>query len=188
MSTVTKLKRLTVEEYLELEKQSDVRHEYVAGVLYAMVGASAAHNQITITLAGILYSHLKGSPCRVFQSDMKVRVENVIYYPDLMVTCEKFDPKAYYQTEPKLIIEVLSESTKAKDHLEKLVAYQKLPSLQEYALVSQDKKHIEIIRRIGHEWQREVYSDVEKVKFTSVDLELPIDSIYGDLTEYLRKP
>ena len=95
MALVEKLRPITVEEYLEGEKCSDVRHEYVAGAVYAMAGASGLHNLLALTFAANLRNHLRGSPCRVFMSDMKVRVDDAFYYPDLVITCGALDARAY---------------------------------------------------------------------------------------------
>ncbi len=178
MSITKKLHWISVDEYLEGEKQSEVRHELVDGQVYAMVGASAAHNLIAATLLTAFRDHLGDSPCNVFVSDMKVRVEDAFYYPDLLVSCENFDPKAYYQASPKLIVEILSESTEARDRLEKRIAYQHLGSLHEYVLVSQDQAIVEIFRRVDDEWEVETYGDGDIVRFSSIDFSIPIEQIY----------
>ncbi len=118
---------LTVEEYLKLEQDVEVRHEYVAGQIYAMAGASEAHNLIVTNLIAILRPHLRGSSCRTFVSDMKVKVKtqqaDIFYYPDLLVTCDSNDNKKYFKTNPNLIVEVLSDSTETTDRREKRINY-----------------------------------------------------------------
>ncbi len=138
MSVVEKLRFLDVEEYLRNELRAEVRHELVRGAVYAMVGSSNAHNLIAGSLYARLRQQLKGSSCGVYMSDMKVRVADDFFYPDVVVSCQPQEPAFYYVTEPTLIIEVLSPSTEARDRLDKPVAYQGLKSLQEYALVAQD--------------------------------------------------
>ena len=101
MSILRKNVLITPEEYLEGEKYSEVKHEYVAGHIYAMVGASEPHNQIAINLTTALKLHLRGGPCRVFMSDMKVRVRDAFYYPDVLVSCDRTDTNKYYKTRPK---------------------------------------------------------------------------------------
>lgn len=91
MASVQKAERLSPEDYLEGEKQSEFRHEYVAGYVYAMTGASEAHNLIAGNLHAALHAHLRGGSCRVFINDMKVRVADAFYYPDLMVCCDPAD-------------------------------------------------------------------------------------------------
>ncbi len=165
---------------------SDVRHEYVDGAIYAMVGGTERHNQIALTLASMLRTHLHGKPCRVFISDMKVRVGTVFYYPDVMVACGKADPTGLYQTDPTLLIEVLSDSTESKDRLEKLVAYQKIQSLQEYALISQDKVRLDLYRRENTEWLIETFSYGDVVTFQSVDYTVPVEQLYEDVLGSVR--
>ncbi len=181
MSTVKKLDVLSIADYLTLEERGNVRHEYVDGFVYNVVGGSARHNLIASTSLSRLRQHYRGKPCRVYMSDMKVQIGTKFYYPDVMVVCGEFDPTAKFETAPVLILEVLSESTEAKDRLEKLVAYQKLPSLQEYVLVAQDKVKIECYRRNDDAWQIESYSHGDECRFVSVNYRCPIETIYEDI-------
>ena len=185
MALVEKLHPITVEEYLKGEKGSDIRHEYVTGAVYAMAGASGLHNLIALGFAAGLRQHLRGSPCRVFMSDMKVRVRDAFYYPDLVVVCGTIDSGAYYQTAPTLVVEILSESTEARDRLEKRLAYQSLASLQEYILVAQDKMRVEVYRRLEDGWQIETYSYGDRVRFASINYETAIEQLYEDTLGYL---
>ncbi len=163
------LNLLTVEEYLESEPDSKIRHEYVAGQVYAMAGASEAHNLIVGNIFALLRPHLRGSSCRTFVSDMKVKVKtqqaDIFYYPDLLVTCDPNDNKKYFKTNPSFIVEVLSNSTETTDRREKrcdpaavsaakerasrqrINYHQTIESLQEYVLVSQDEIKVEIYRK-----------------------------------------
>jgi len=180
--------RLTIEEYLDRKQRSDVRHEYVQGIVYPMVGGTERHNEICLTIAATLHQHLHGKPCRVFMSDMKVLTSNVFYYPDVMVVCGEGDPSALYQTAPVLLAEVFLNSTEAKDRLEKLVAYQSLPSLREYVLISQDKVHVDIYRRLGDKWELESLSDGDTVRLASVSFEAPVEKFYEDVLGTMAKP
>src|SRR5262249_26861704 len=121
MAYPEELMRLSVEEYLALEEKSKVRHEYVAGHIFAMAGANDAHNIISINVATILRPHLRRSGCRVYMVDMKVRVEaaDTFYYPDVMVTCEPFAAKSVFKSRPVLLVEVLSLGTELVDRREK---------------------------------------------------------------------
>lgn len=188
MRTVKTVARLTIEDYLDREQRSDVRHEYVEGIVYAMVGGTERHNEICLTIAATLRQHLHGTPCRVFMSDMKVLTASVFYYPDVVVVCGEGDPGALYQTEPVLLAEVLSNSTEAKDRLEKLVAYQTLPSLREYVLISQDKVHVDIYRRLGDDWEIESLSYGDTLRLGSVSLEAPVEKFYEDVLGSMAKP
>ncbi|MGH8582024.1 MAG: Uma2 family endonuclease [Gammaproteobacteria bacterium] len=166
------------EEYLEGEKYSEVKHEYVNGHIYAMVGVSRAHNQITLNLAAALKTHLRGTPCRVFISDIKVRKDNIFYYPDVVVTCDETRRHEYYVEEPVLVVEVLSPSTEARDGLDKRLVYQSIPTLQEYVLLAQDKREAQLYRRAPEGWDLETYGPNEDVRLTAIDFTCPIETIY----------
>jgi Uma2 family endonuclease len=181
MSTIKNVEPLSVEDYLDMEEQGKERHEYMHGLTYAMVGGTARHNLITSAISSTLRTHLKEQPCTVFMSDMKVRVEEVFYYPDVMVVCKPIDPESLFQTEPVLLVEVLSKSTEAKDRLEKLVAYQSIPSVIEYILVSQDKVSIDIYRREGAGWLLESIRDGDQVNLNSVKYSATIEFFYEDV-------
>src|SRR5437868_14877821 len=101
---------MSVEEYLAFEETASLRHEFVDGQVFAMVGTTLRHNIISANLQSILQTHLRGSSCRAFISDVKVRVEatNSFYYPDIMVSCKPLDTSGTVITEPVLLVEVLS--------------------------------------------------------------------------------
>jgi Uma2 family endonuclease len=181
MSVKTQLKPLTAEEYLEGEQHSDVRHELVGGQVYAMVGASNIHNQIALTLASTLRTHLRGAPCRAYMSDMKVRVGEDFYYPDVVVSCTAVAGTFHFVTDPVLIIEVLSPTTERQDRLEKRQAYQRLASLKEYVLIAQEKMQVEIYRRIAEGWELERCGQYDNLQLESVSLTLPLVDVYEDV-------
>lgn len=177
--------RLTPEEYLEMERSSPIKHEYVNGHIYAMSGASDAHNIISLNIAAILRNHLRGTPCRAFMADMKLRVElaNRFYYPDVLVSCEKTGDR-YYRDQPVLIVEVLSESTANQDKGEKWRDYQTLESLKEYMLVSQDSMDVRVFRRDeSGDWKQHIYTDGMRIPLLSVALEIPIEQVYEEVWE-----
>jgi Uma2 family endonuclease len=176
---------LSEEEYLRLEAQSPVRHEYVNGELFAMTGGTLRHNTIAGNLFAALRSHLRASPCRAFINDVRVRVEktNSYYYPDVLVHCargpEPVDMTAVTVHDPVVVIEVLSAGTDATDRREKLLASRTLASLTEYVLVSQDEARVEIHRRHGDiGWQKLEYAEPETVELASVGLRLHMRDIY----------
>ena len=173
----------TLAEYLEREKDSPVRHEYVDGQIYAMAGASARHNRIALNLASRLDDHLNGGPCEVFIADMKVIVDPAVYYyPDVVVTCDPPGGDPYVRIQPHLLIEVVSPSTERIDRHEKLLAYRRVPSLQEYVLVLQDRMQVEVYRRQGEEWPREIFTQPEdRVHFAAVGLTLSVGEIYRNV-------
>ena len=130
MSVPRKIQRLSVADYLEAEKDSPVRHEYVDGQIFAMAGASDRHNRIAGSFYNRLDDHLGDGPCEPFISDMKVWVsESVYYYPDVVVACDGPGADEYYRKQPRLIIEVSSPGTERINRSEKL-AYKQVKSLK----------------------------------------------------------
>jgi Uma2 family endonuclease len=176
---------LAEEEYLRLEAQSPIKHEYVSGEMFAMTGGTLRHNTIAGNVLVALRGHLRDTPCRVFINDVRLRVAktNAYYYPDLLVTCARggqpVDLSAVTVDDPVLVIEVLSPNTEATDRREKLLAYRMLASLSEYVLISQDEARIEIHRRRGDiGWEKIEYSGLERVEFASVDLQIGMRDVY----------
>lgn len=152
--------RLSVEEYLRREDGAPHRSEYVDGHLFAVGGASDVHNRLARNIGGLLWSATRRSTCEAYISNMKVRVqERIFYYPDVMVVCETVADEKHFKRSPCLIVEVLSPSTAAVDRGEKLRHYLKLPSLEAYAHVSQDAVRLEVYRRQDGVW---TYSVVEQ--------------------------
>lgn len=182
---MTAAKQLSVEEYLAHEERAQERHEYVAGEVLAMVGTTPLHNQISLNIASVLRMALKGRPCRVFMSDVKLRVTSAdaFYYPDVFVTCGAANPdkEAKLASDAQLVIEVLPGTTSAYDRGDKLHAYRKLPSLQEYALVSQDLRRVEVYRR-GPEvgWTFLTFERDEVVTLASLGVALSLGAVYED--------
>ena len=175
---------LSVADYLAGERDVDVRHEYVDGQVYAMAGASDRHNRIALNIASRLNDHLAGDECEAFISDMKVKVAPTLYYyPDVVVTCDAPGGDRYFRTEPRLIVEVLSPTTERIDRTEKLHAYRRVESLQEYVLVAQDTMAVELHRRgADGAWTREVCTEPEE-QFTraSVGLTLNLNDVYRNV-------
>jgi len=181
---LAKLKtKLGVEDYLKGELSSDIRHEYIYGEVYAMAGASAAHNIISGNIFGNLWTHLRNSNCQPFSENMKLRADaQTFYYPDVFVACDEFPESEYYREEPILIIEVLSPSTERTDRNEKLAVYKTIPTLQEYIIVWQEKVYIELHRRQPDDsWLTYIFDEndlTEEIEFRSIDLPLMLDEIY----------
>lgn len=175
---------LTVEEYLEMEETATVRHEYVGGMVYAMVGATKRHNRIALNIASRLLAAGRGGPCRVYSSDVKLRVEDVFYYPDVMVACgpedEEEDPSI--EEAPCLVVEVASPSTESIDHREKMLAYRKIPTLQAYLIVAQNERRGERYwRGEDGEWhQGEVVGENGVVPIPG-PFRLTLDEVYEGL-------
>jgi Uma2 family endonuclease len=174
---------VSVQDYLAGELASEVRHEYVAGQVYAMVGASDRHGLIAGNLHAALHSRARRMGCQLFIADMKVRLsiagDEVFYYPDLVLCCDPADRESYYRSRPCLIVEVLSEATERVDRREKLLAYRTVESLREYVLVAQDRRQVEVFRR-GGGWEREVLAE-GSLRLECLDAEVPLATIYEDI-------
>lgn len=182
MQAALKNEFVSVADYLATEEASPVRHEYLGGLVYAMAGETLAHNQISQNLLFQLRRKIKGGPCRTFISDIRVnfhlRTDEYYYYPDLVVTCDKRDTHPRFVQYPKLIIEVLSESTERVDKREKFFAYTSIPSLEEYVLVAQTSREVTLFRK-ANEWKAEKISGARaKVTLSSLKLTVPLAAIY----------
>jgi Uma2 family endonuclease len=173
----------TVDEFLMLEAGSSVRHEYVDGYLYAMAGASARHNDIVGNIYGNLWSAARGNRCKVYGSDMLVRVaHNLFYYPDVSVTCDPEDTNERYKFRPCVLVEVLSPSTSQTDRTEKLIAYRAVNSLRDYLIVSQDDFYVEHHWRDERgTWQQRFLSAQGTIAIQCLDTVLTVGQIYEGL-------
>ncbi len=175
--------RLTPEAYLASEQGSTIRHEFVDGQVFAMAGASERHSIVKLNFIAALLG-AKPSGCRIFDGDMKLRVESGnesrFYYPDIFVACQTGEQDQHVRRDAVLVIEVLSPSTERVDRFEKFVAYTTLPTLMEYVLVAQDSPHVEIRRR-RTDWSVESYVLESSFRLESVGLTLDVAAAYADI-------
>ena len=175
----------TEADYLALEDKGECRHEFVAGEVHAMAGGSQRHNRITGNAYIQLSLSLKGRSCQVFMSDVKLHIarDQAYYYPDVMVACAqtaRAANEAAVLDDPVLVLEVLSPSTENIDRREKLAAYRRLPSVQEYVLISQDRHYVEIYRREGDiGWMYVAFEPGDVVDFASVGVQMPMADLYA---------
>lgn len=168
----------SIADYLKNELDSDSKHEYIEGQMYAMAGASKNHQRITLNISSIFKTHLKNTPCDTFASDIKVKIGDLaVFYPDVIVDCEPETANEYYTEQPLIIVEVLSKSTRRMDETTKRRLYQTLPSLQEYVLIEQDIVDIEICRR-SEGWQPEHYFMGDGIIFAAIELTVSVNDIY----------
>lgn len=169
------------QDYLAAEKTAEVRHEYVDGEVFAMVGASRRHAAIVARMGFPIRQAALRRGCDAYMNDVKVRVEaaNAYYYPDLVATCHPGDDDPYVVHAPTLVVEVLSDSTEAVDRREKRVNYQTIPSLREIVLVSQNERRVEIYLRDGAHWVADIVTE-GSLTLTSLDLTLPLETVYED--------
>lgn len=173
---------MTFEEYLEFEEQSRIRHEYIAGEIFAMTGVTKRHNRIAGNVFCAFVTHLRGGTCNTYMSDVKVKLrvnrDTHAYYPDVMVACDRDPDEDRYVADPKLIVEVLSTSTAGVDRHEKRVAYREIAALEEYVIVAQESIEVTVFRRAGN-WRPVVLDSIEStLELHSIVLRLPLGQIY----------
>lgn len=182
---------ISAEDYLQGERISPIKHEYIRGEIYAMAGASKAHGMIAGNLFSMLRNQLRGSGCTTYITDIKVRIEaaDVYYYPDITVTCDQRDSvslKEDFIHYPRLIVEVLSPTTAAFDRGDKFADYRTIETLEEYVLINQERISVECFRRNSEGlWVLYPYSKGEEIHLASVDFRSPIEALYEDVVGIL---
>lgn len=176
--------RFSIEDYLRFEETATERHEFVDGVLYAMVGGSDRHNLIAGNLFAALHAHLPDR-CQAFEQGMKLRIDTeratAFYYPDVFVSCSPDDRAEFFREKPIFIAEVLSTTTERTDRGEKFEAYKSIPELQEYVLIAQDVPQVEVFCR-QNAWRPEVLFREDVLRLDSVGLELPVTQLFRRIT------
>ena len=175
---------LSVGEYLRVEEASPVKHEYVAGQIFALAGATKRHNHITVNLVTCLAAAARGGRCGVYLADVKLRVsEEVLYYPDVMVACGPAGEDPLIEDSPCLVIEVTSPSTEMIDRREKVLAYRQIASLQAYVIVHQGEPRVERHWRDGSDvWRYDEVAGEGRVALPCPEVELSLDAIYEGVT------
>lgn len=180
---------LSPEEYLAIERKAEYKSEYVDGVMYAMAGSSERHNLIAANLITELNIQLRKTPCKVYPSDLKVRVPNSkkFFYPDVSVVCGETqfaDEERDVILNPIVIMEVLSESTAAFDRGKKFQSYQLIESLQEYLLVAQDEFIVEhYLRQENNHWLYTKVSGLDvAITLPTLKCQLALSGIYNKVT------
>ncbi|MCA9836272.1 MAG: Uma2 family endonuclease [Trueperaceae bacterium] len=170
--------RISVEDYLEGEIESDIRYEYVDGFVYAMAGSTPTHKIIAGNIQTAFNIALQNNPCVVYASDMKVRADSVFYYPDVMVVCDN-NMSSYFQEKPCVIVEVLSDSTARKDLHEKRFVYQGIASLELYLLVNSKFRQVLAFYRSSEGWQERSFTTDERIPIPCVNSKLGFAQIYA---------
>jgi Uma2 family endonuclease len=185
MGRVADLRFVSPEAYLEWENRQQEKHEYLRGEVYAMTGASQAHVVVNGNLFMALSQHLRGTRCRVYLPDMKLRIAAVdaFFYPDVKVSCDERDLRAEYAIEhPVLLAEILSDSPADYDRGTKLTAYLKLTSLQEYVLIDPEARSVELYRRNPDgTWLLMDCSTRGELRLESVDLTVALTTLFEGL-------
>ena len=192
MNAVTHpFERISVDDYLLGEQQTDIKHEYLDGQVVAMGGASRAHGLLVMSLSALLLPAARQKHCQLFAPDMKLRLDHdgasYFYYPDLVLSCDPADRDPLFVRTPCLLVEVLSPSTERIDTREKLLAYRLLPSLREYLLLRQDTLHAELYQRRddgGWTHQRLKQPD-DAFSLLCLQVSVSLRDIYADIPELM---
>lgn len=187
MSTPARHHEYTFVEYLGLEEASNTKHEYFGGDIYAMAGGTPEHAALCANVIVALGGQLTGHPCRLFSSDLRVRVlaTGLATYPDATVICGEMETDPESRTtivNPTLVVEVLSDSTANYDRGEKLAHYQKIPSLQVCVLVSHREERVAVYLRDIEQWQRHEARPGEQITLDAIGCTLAVDDIYRGIS------
>ena len=178
---------LSPEEYVALEQKLGVKHEYHAGQVFAMAGASGPHSRLQVNVTVEIGSRLRGTRCKAYSSDFRVVIESadLATYPDLSIVCEPVEPAKRFKhscTNPTVLVEVLSPSTESYDRGAKFEQYRKLPTLREYVLVSQREIAIDLFRLENGHWVLHPFRGEDAIlSLTSAGIEIPLRDIYFDV-------
>lgn len=172
-------------EYLRREEDTELRHEWLDGEVFALAGGSPTHANLIAEVTYALRNALGRGPCRVFTADLRVRVREtgLATYPDVTVVCGEPELDAEDEntvTNPTVLVEVLSPSTEAYDRGKKLQHYQQIPSLRHVLLVSQDARRIEVVSRSdAGEWSTRVFDDATPIELPGIGARISLDGVYG---------
>ncbi len=185
-STKLESQKYTYEEYLELELNSEVKHEYYYGEVFAMAGTTLVHNEIVFNTTSILKNKLrnKDEKCSVYFESVKTQITKKSHYtyPDVVVRCDQTEDDNLTITKPVIIIEVLSESTRKYDSGQKFTFYKQIPSLKYYILVEQNYCLITCYTRENDFWYHQVYTKLdETIKLEHLQVEIPVKDIYDQI-------
>lgn len=183
METLVEKKKYTYEEYLQLEQDTDIRHEYWNGEVFAMAGATKSHSEVTANIQFEIRNHFRPKGCRTFAEGIKLELQrrNYYVYPDIILSCDPADDDDYLVKNPALLVEVLSASTAGYDRSTKLAQYRKIKSLRYYLLVSQTEPFVEIYGRASENelFTYDVAEGMEAVvQMPALDFALPLSKVY----------
>ena len=185
MIAIPQSRRMTAKEYLEWESRQEIRHEYCDGEVFSMAGGTKNHDELAFNMRRLLIDKVESDDCRMSGSDVKVMVREGQFfrYPDLSVSCDNKDEGSdTFYTFPKLIVEVLSESTETVDRGDKFQEYIQIPTLEEYVLISAKQMLVECFRRgEGRMWLYFPYREGEMVEIASMGVEFPIETLYRNV-------
>jgi Uma2 family endonuclease len=190
MSSAASKRKVTFADYVAAEDASDVKHQFVDGEVFDMSGGTPVHARLGLAVGRELDNQLAGRPCQPFSSDLRVRTGSLTTYPDCTVVCGKLerDPEDRNTIlNPTVIVEVLSDTTERFDRGEKAERYRQIPSLREYVLVNQHRKHLELFRRVpeasDHGWIFVEAGEGGRLELESIGCTLEVDRLYGRILE-----
>jgi Uma2 family endonuclease len=174
---------LTVDEWRDLERANpDVKYEYIDGQVYLMSGGSLAHSRIGSNTVRALEDALGSQPCYVYNSDTSVCLSETRYtYPDASVSCDPRDQPTTEQVQvqaPRVVVEVLSDSTEGKDRIRKANYYHACPTIQEYVLIATKYQAVEVQRRAGDEWTLHLFGPSDDIELVSIGVRFPLAILY----------
>jgi Uma2 family endonuclease len=186
MATFPHRSFIAIEEYLQLDQSSrETRYEYIDGHLRMLAGGTLKHSTIGVNITSVLHSLLRSSPCRVYNSDLRVRLSETRYvYPDISVSCNERDHSQIDTIQfPRLVVEILSPSTEAYDRGRKFAYYRDCPTLQEYVLISTERPSVEIFRHEkNHFWTFHAFGLNDEIQLHSLGVSFPAGAIYENIT------
>jgi Uma2 family endonuclease len=175
----TESPHVSVPDYLTYEESADVRHEYVRGEIYALTGTTARHNRIVGNIIAHLRAAERGTTCRTYFLDLKVRAaEDVFYYPDVLATCTPHDGSTLTFDDPCLVVEVTSPSTRRTDRGEKVTAYQGIVALKAYLIVEQSRRQVTLYTREIDGWTRVDLLREGEFRLPCPETTLSLDALY----------
>lgn len=183
MTALKKPNFISIEDYLEGEERSEIKHEYLEGLVHAMSGGTFNHARISGNICGKLLAKLEGKPCQPWNSDTMLKVERSrqtrFYYPDCQVICQPVPGTGRFSDSPTVLAEVLSESTRRIDTGEKKEAYLTIPSLKVLMLVDSEQKQVTVYRRSpSGEFEVEGYADSGTIALAEIGAEISLEEIY----------
>jgi len=172
--------RIGLEEWRDLALHSDVKYEYSDGWVYAMAGGTADHSTVALNLTHDLFDALGDGLCRVYNSDMAVRLAPTEYrFPDASVTCDARDSGSVTEIVfPRLLVEVLSDSTEREDRTTKARLYRGCPTVEEYAFITTRFRAVEVYRRAGELWTAEIYLPGDTAVLSTIGVRIPVNALY----------
>lgn len=173
-----------IDSYMAFESASPDKHEYVRGEVFAMVGVTLRHGRIVSNLVRRIDEAVESGPCRVYASDVKVRIDaaDAVFYPDVVVSCDPRDTGPQALVHPRLVVEVLSPSTSAFDRGAKFGMYRQLPSLEEYVLVESARMAVDVFHRAaGGKWILSAFDEGDTVVLESLGASISMSAIYERL-------